>query len=57
VLVVLGRREAEGRRVTLRRLGVEAQESLPLADAVAILAREAAPPDLRREPSPAREVA
>jgi threonyl-tRNA synthetase len=54
---VLGRREAEGRRVTLRRLGVEAQESLPLADAVAILAREAAPPDLRRERSPAREVA
>jgi threonyl-tRNA synthetase len=47
VLAVVGRREAEEGRVALRRLGGEAQESLTLAEAVARLAREATPPDLR----------
>ena len=46
-LLVLGRREAENRTVTLRKLGVEKQESLALADAVSMLAAEAVPPDLR----------
>ena len=45
-LLVLGRREAENRSVTLRKLGVEKQESLALADAVSMLASEAVPPDL-----------
>ena len=45
-LLVLGRREAENRTVTLRKLGVEKQESLALADAVSMLATEAVPPDL-----------
>ena len=46
-LLVLGRREAENRSVTLRKLGTEKQESLALADAVSMLAAEAVPPDLR----------
>ena len=48
VLVVVGRREAEGRTVALRRLGGEAQEVVALDDAVARLAAEATPPDLLR---------
>ena len=43
VIVVVGRREAEEKTVTLRRLGSERQETLPLAEAVALLAAEAAP--------------
>ena len=37
VIVVVGRKEAEERTVTLRRLGEERQETLPLADAVQTL--------------------
>jgi threonyl-tRNA synthetase len=48
VLVVVGRKEAEARTVALRRLGGEAQEVLPLDEAVARLAAEATPPDLAR---------
>jgi threonyl-tRNA synthetase len=47
VLAVVGRREAEQRTVALRRLGGEAQETLALEEAVARLAAEATPPDLR----------
>ncbi|HKQ10598.1 MAG TPA: threonine--tRNA ligase [Rhizomicrobium sp.] len=46
-LLVLGRREAENRTVTLRKLGSEKQESLALEAAVSLLAAEAVPPDLR----------
>ena len=46
-LLVLGRREAENRTVTLRKLGVEGQESLALEAAISKLAAEAVPPDLR----------
>jgi threonyl-tRNA synthetase len=46
-LLVLGRREAENRSVTLRKMGVEKQESLALEAAISILAAEAVPPDLR----------
>jgi threonyl-tRNA synthetase len=52
-IVVVGRKEAENRSVALRRLGGEAQEVLPLADAVARLAGEATPPDIRRAAAPA----
>ena len=48
-MLVVGRREAESRTVALRRLGGEAQEVLALAEAVARLAAEATPPDLRQE--------
>ena len=48
VLAVVGRKEAENRTVALRRLGGAAQEVLPLAEAVARLAQEATPPDLKQ---------
>ena len=44
VIAVVGRREAEERTVTLRRLGSERQQTLPLAEAAAALAAEAAAP-------------
>ncbi|HUS25710.1 MAG TPA: threonine--tRNA ligase [Candidatus Binatia bacterium] len=44
VLVVVGRKEAEERTVTLRRLGSERQETLKLDDAVAQLTAQARPP-------------
>ena len=47
VMLVVGRNEAAARTVAIRRLGSQAQEILPLEDAVAMLAAEAAPPDLR----------
>ena len=46
VLAVVGRKEAETRTVALRRLGSQAQEIVPLDEAVSRLAREATPPDL-----------
>ncbi|MGK6322455.1 threonine--tRNA ligase [Sphingomonas sp. DT-51] len=47
VLLVVGKREAEERKVALRRLGSQAQEALTLDEAVAMLRGEATPPDLR----------
>jgi threonyl-tRNA synthetase len=47
VIAVVGRREAEQRQVSLRRLGSEAQEVMPLDEAVGLLATEALAPDLR----------
>jgi threonyl-tRNA synthetase len=47
VLAVVGRKEAESGTVALRRLGSPAQEVLALDAAVAHLAAEATPPDLR----------
>lgn len=46
-ILVVGRKEAEERKVALRRLGGAAQEILSLEDAVALLKAEATPPDLR----------
>jgi threonyl-tRNA synthetase len=46
VIVVVGRKEAEGKTVALRRLGGEAQEMLSLSDAVTKLTAEATTPDL-----------
>ena len=48
VIAAVGRREAEGRTVAIRRLGSEGQTILPLGDAVSALAGEAIPPDLAR---------
>jgi threonyl-tRNA synthetase len=47
-LVIVGKREAEERSVSMRRLGSNAQEALSLDDAVSALAQEALPPDARR---------
>jgi threonyl-tRNA synthetase len=46
-LLVAGRREAESRTLTVRRLGTEAQETLALDDCISMLREEAVPPDLR----------
>jgi len=46
VLAVVGRREAEERKLVLRRLPGREQESHDLAEAVRILVAEATPPDL-----------
>jgi threonyl-tRNA synthetase len=48
VLLVVGKREAEERTVSVRRLGVQQQQVLPLDKVVAMLADEAVPPDLKR---------
>jgi len=45
VILAIGQREVEERTVSLRRLGETASETLPLDEAVARLAAEAAPPD------------
>jgi len=47
VILVCGKREAEDGSVSVRRLGSREQASLPLEAAVAQLADEALPPDLR----------
>jgi threonyl-tRNA synthetase len=53
-MLVVGKREADERSVSLRRLGGQPQQVLPLAQAVVILANEAVPPDLKRAaPAPA----
>jgi threonyl-tRNA synthetase len=53
VLLVVGKREAEERTVSVRRLGVQEQQVMPLATAIERLAEEAVPPDLRRARSTA----
>ncbi len=47
VIAVVGRKEAEEGNVVLRRLGSQEQQTVTLAEAVAILTEEATPPDLR----------
>ena len=47
VIIVVGAREAEEKKVSLRRLGSERQEVMSLDAAAAALAAEATPPDLR----------
>jgi threonyl-tRNA synthetase len=47
VIAVVGRREAEEGKVALRRLGSDGQSLLSAEEAVAALALEATPPDLR----------
>jgi threonyl-tRNA synthetase len=46
VIAVVGRREAEERRVALRRLGSDQQQVVSLSEAAMALALEATPPDL-----------
>ncbi len=57
VLAVVGRREAEERRVALRRLGSDRQQVLGLDEAAAVLRDEALPPDLARAAEPERMAA
>ena len=46
VLLVVGKREAEERRVSIRRLGSDKQQVMGLDEALAMLTAEAVPPDL-----------
>ena len=48
VQLVIGKREADERRVSIRRLGSPDQTVLGLDEALAALVAEAVPPDLRR---------
>ena len=48
VLLVVGKKEAAERTVSIRRLGKEGQHVMPLDAALKSLADEAMPPDLRR---------
>ena len=48
VLLVAGKREAEERTVSIRRLGSNDQTVMPLDAALAMLTGEAVPPDVRR---------
>jgi threonyl-tRNA synthetase len=47
-MLVVGKKEAAERTVSIRRLGREGQEVMPLDAALRALAEEAVPPDLRR---------
>jgi threonyl-tRNA synthetase len=47
-LLVVGKKESAERLVSIRRLGSEGQQVLPLDEALAALAEEAVPPDVRR---------
>jgi threonyl-tRNA synthetase len=49
VLLVVGKREAEEKTVSVRRLGSQEQQVMKLDAAIEMLADEAVPPDLRRE--------
>ena len=48
VLLVVGKKEAESRAVSIRRLGSQEQKVMGLDEALAELAAEAVPPDVRR---------
>jgi threonyl-tRNA synthetase len=48
-LLVVGKKEAAERLVSIRRLGQEKQEVMPLDAALAALAAEAVPPDVKRD--------
>jgi threonyl-tRNA synthetase len=57
VLLVVGKREADEQTVSVRRLGSQQQQVMPLKEAVAVLAGEAVPPDLRNAASPSTRAA
>src|SRR5207249_7292957 len=48
VLLVVGKKEAAERTVSIRRLGKEGQQVIALDKALAMLTDEAVPPDVRR---------
>jgi threonyl-tRNA synthetase len=57
VMLVVGKREAEERTVSVRRLGSQEQQVMPLTEAIAVLAEEAVPPDLKRAAKAVRPAA
>jgi threonyl-tRNA synthetase len=57
VMFVVGKREAEEQTVSIRRLGSQAQETLPLTEAIKRISAEAIPPDLARAKEPRKQEA
>ncbi len=57
VMFVVGKREAEEHTVSIRRLGSQAQETLPLTEALKRISAEAVPPDLARAKEPLKREA
>jgi threonyl-tRNA synthetase len=58
VLLVVGKREAEEKTVSIRRLGSQAQVTMPLAEAIRQIAAEAVPPDFAvSKPQPREKAA
>ena len=51
-LLVVGKKEAAERTVSIRRLGKEGQQIMPLEAALKALSEEAVPPDVRRAKAP-----
>ena len=51
VMLVVGKREAEEGKVSIRRMGSQDQTVMPLAEAIASLSAEATPPDVKRNAS------
>ena len=49
VMLVVGKKEAEERTVSIRRLGSQAQTGMGLVEALAAFKDEATPPDIKRE--------
>ncbi len=49
VMLVVGKREAEEGKVSIRRLGSQAQQVMSLDEALASLSEEATPPDLKAD--------
>ena len=49
VIFAVGKREAEEKTVTIRRLGSQAQTTMLLSEALAMLEAEAVPPDVKRD--------
>ena len=49
VMLVVGKREAEEGKVSVRRLGSQDQTVMPFDEALAMLKKEATPPDLMRD--------
>ena len=49
VMLVVGKKEAAERTISMRRLGSQAQTTMTFEEALSALAAEAVPPDLKRE--------
>ena len=47
-MVVVGKKEAQEKTVSIRRLGSQAQTSMTMEEAIAALIDEATPPDVKR---------
>jgi threonyl-tRNA synthetase len=48
IILVVGKKEAEDRAVSIRRLGSRDQQVMPLDTAIAMLVEESVPPDVKR---------